>query len=111
MSIAILLLAGCGPTIRPDFNSPEPAARNAAIVQAAARRDAAAIPSLVRLLASDDPGTRLLAITALERLTGRTNGFAAGAPESERTEAIERWNAELVSAPRPPASAPVDRHP
>jgi HEAT repeat protein len=90
-----LFLASCGPTITADFNSPEPAARNAAIVKAAEHKDKAAVPDLVRMLDSDDPATRLLAIDALERITGETLGFEASAPEMERRHAVDRWQARV----------------
>ncbi|MFZ4429613.1 MAG: hypothetical protein ACOYPS_04570 [Phycisphaerales bacterium] len=85
------LVGGCGTTIRPDFDSPEPAARNAAIVNAAAREDRTAIPHLIRMLESDDPATRSLAISALERLTGQTHGFEAWETPLRRDEAVARW--------------------
>lgn len=85
------LLSSCGPSIHPSFNSPEPAARNAAIVLAADSGDRAAIPDLVRMLDSDDPATRLLAIRTLERLEGTTLGYDYAAPISERDQAIARW--------------------
>lgn len=91
-AIAILLTA-CGPTVRPSFDSPEPAARNQAAVQAAERRDRSAVPHLVRMLDSDDPATRLVAGAALKRITGETLGYDPVGPESERREAIARWEA------------------
>ncbi len=90
-------LAGCGPTIRPDFNSAEPAARNAAIVNAAARGDKSAAPDLVRMLQSDDPATRLLAIEALERITGERLGYDPTDTEADRAQAIERWKVKVRS--------------
>lgn len=86
-------LAACGPTIRPDFNSPEPAARNDAIVRAAANKDRAAVPDLVRMLQSDDPATRLLAIEALEVITGQRLGYDSSDDEQSRMKAVARWKA------------------
>ena len=85
------LLPACGPAITPDFDSPEPAARNAAAVRAAAADDKTSIRDLVRLLDSDDPATRLIAINALERLTGTTLGYDHAAPEPERRAGAARW--------------------
>jgi len=85
--------SGCGPAIRPDFNSPEPAARNMAIVRAGDARDAGATRDLVRMLASDDPATRLLAIEALDRVTGERLGYDASDPPERRREALDRWGA------------------
>lgn len=86
---------GCGPTINPSFDSPEPAARNAAIVRAAGSQDKSAVSDLVRMLDSDDPATRLLAIVTLEGLTGERFGYEHGASEVERNESIEKWEAYL----------------
>lgn len=84
-------LAACAPSMPRGFNSPEPGVRIDAIVEAARRGDPAAVPSLVRMLDSDDPATRLLAIRALERITGTTYGYDHSAPETERREAVRRW--------------------
>jgi HEAT repeat protein len=89
--LILLTLSSCGPTIRPDFNSPEPAARNQAIIKAAEHSDQSAVPDLVRMLDSDDPATRLLAINALERITGDRRGYDPAAPESERRKATDNW--------------------
>ena len=62
------LLAGCGPTIVADFDSPEPAARNSAIVQAAASKDEGAVPDLVRLLEDSGVGVRNSACLGLAGL-------------------------------------------
>ncbi|MBS0195585.1 MAG: HEAT repeat domain-containing protein [Planctomycetes bacterium] len=96
---ALVLPAACGPTIHPTFDSPEPAARNAAIVKAGADDNRAAIPDLIRMLESDDPATRLLAITALERMTGERNGFDYGAPPYERERGVQRWRDWLAKHP------------
>jgi HEAT repeat protein len=85
-------MAGCAGA-PPDFNSPEPAARNAAIVRAAREKDSKAVPDLIRLLESDDPTTRVLAIRALERITGQTHGYHPEANEGERKRAVESWTA------------------
>jgi len=87
--------SGCGPTIYPSFDSPEPAARNAAIVRAAGDQDQKAVADLVRMLESDDPATRLLAIVTLEGLTGERFGYEHGASELERRKSIEKWEAYL----------------
>ncbi len=81
---------GCS-SVEPDFNSPEPAARNAAIVQAAAANDLSKERDLVRMLDSDDPTTRMLAISALERMTGTRMGYDYAAPPAQREEAVRRW--------------------
>jgi hypothetical protein len=94
-------VASCGPTIRPSFDSAEPAARNAAIVQAAGSGDQSAIPDLVRMLESDDPTTRVLAIRTLERLTGETMGYEAWASEVDRERGVEQWQAYVTKTSNP----------
>ncbi|MDX2133095.1 MAG: HEAT repeat domain-containing protein [Planctomycetota bacterium] len=95
-----VLVPGCAASVRPDFNSPDPAARNAAIIEAYAARDDKAIPDLVRMLDSDDPATRLLAIRTLESLTGTRLGYDPAAPSFEREPAVRAW-AERVAGGRP----------
>lgn len=92
-------LVSCGPTIRPSFDSPEPAARNAAIVAAARSGDRRAVPDLVRMLDSDDPATRLLAIRTLERLTGQTFGYDHAAESRDREPAVRRWREFAAGGP------------
>ncbi len=69
----------------------DPGERATAIAVSAETNDRAAIPKLITLLDSDDPGTRLLAIEALERLTGETFGYDYAASEALRRGSIERW--------------------
>lgn len=83
-------MGGCTP-IPKGFDSPEPAARIEAAVEAARTGDTGAIPDLIGLLDSDDPATRLVAIRSLERLTGETLGYDHAAAEPEREAAIGRW--------------------
>jgi HEAT repeat protein len=90
-ALLLLALPSCGPSIRPDFNSAEPAARNAAIIEAARANDQSRIPDLIRMLRSDDPATRLLASETLETMTGQTMGYDPEGPEHERQVAIDRW--------------------
>lgn len=69
----------------------DPGERASAITEAAAANDRSAIPRLIALLDSDDPGTRLLAIEALHRLTGETFGYDYTVSEALRRESIGRW--------------------
>lgn len=79
------------------FDSPEPAARNVAIVDSVDKPDSpATLRGLVSMLSSDDPATRLLAIAALERRTGQRLGYDPAAPDQERKEAIRAWNQWLA---------------
>lgn len=85
-----LVGAGCSSPAR-GFASADPGARLDAAVDAAARKDRSSIPELIKLLDSDDPAARLVAINTLHRLTGTTNGYDYAAPEAERREAVDRW--------------------
>lgn len=80
--------------------SPVPAERVRSISRAAAARDGEAVDELVGMLRSDDPVVRMLAIRALEDITGETLGYDHAGPERSRTEAAERWEKRL----RPPES-------
>ncbi len=92
MTNAILMIpAGCMPDAPASFDSPEPAARNRAIVHAAAARDDDKIPDLIRMLDSDDPLTRLLAIRSLQDLTGEARGYDYRDPHERRRRAITAW--------------------
>ncbi len=85
-------MGGCAdPESAVGFEEKDPAARLRAIRQAASTNDASAIPSLISLLQSDDAAERLLAIRALERMTGETRGYDHAAPLDERNAAVERW--------------------
>lgn len=86
----VMMVGGCVEIPR-GFDSPEPAARMQAAVDAAARNDRSAIPKIISLLDSDDPATRMVAIRSLERLTGQTLGYDHAAPETQRAQAIQRW--------------------
>ena len=94
------LLPACGPTPPRTFDSPEPAARIDAIVDAAATEDKASVPGLVRMLESDDPATRLVAIRTLERMTGTTLGYDHAANQMDRDEAVVRWDVYASEHPR-----------
>lgn len=63
------------------------------MIDAAATRDRRAIPGLIGRLDSQDGGERLLAITALRRITGETQGYDHAGPPAEREAAVSRWRA------------------
>lgn len=96
-ALLALLLAGCTPSMPKGFDSPEPAARNQAIVDAARSGDRSTRSDLVRMLDSDDATTRLLAITTLEQMEGTTLGYDYAASEPERDRAIDAWKARLAA--------------
>ncbi len=89
---AALLAGSCGPSAtEARFDSANPAARLYAIERAARAGDITAAANIVEQLDSDDPAVRLLAIAALERLTGETYGYLHYDPPHMRRPAIRRW--------------------
>lgn len=100
------------------FTSPSPQARARAVGTAVAAEDREAIPSLITMLGSDDPAHRMLAIRALEQMTGQTFGYVHTDPEPRREEAIaawvEWWGEAAGAAPEAgtvaPAAAMADHH-
>ena len=89
---ALLVAGGCtAPAPEPDFDVALAASRIAAIESALRSRDVSRTPQIVEQLDSDDPAVRLLAISALERLTGRTCGYHYDDPPSLREQAVKRW--------------------
>lgn len=96
MILCAVLLGGCFSVAKPDLNSPDPSARNAGILRAAASDDKKAVAAIVRLLDSDDPATRVLAIQALERLTGERFGYDPAGEPGQRAAATDRWSAWLA---------------
>ncbi len=75
------------------LDSPVPAARLRAIEQARAGgdRSPATLRRLIEQLDSDDAAVRLVAITALEELTGETYGYRHDDPVAARRAAVARW--------------------
>ena len=73
------------------FDSPSPGARMYAIEDAIRQGDTSKTPELVEQLDSDDPAVRMLAISALERLTGENHGYYYDDPPYIRQAAIQRW--------------------
>lgn len=91
-----MAIAGCVASSEPGVASRDPAMRLSAMLDAAARKDEAAVPGIVSRLESQDPGERLVAINALHRITGETLGYDHAAPRAEREKAIERWRARIT---------------
>jgi hypothetical protein len=97
-----LVLTACGPSaLEGGYDSANPAAKMYAIERSAEVAAAADVPRIVEQLDSDDPAVRLMAIAALERLTGQTHGYRHYDPPDLRREAVARWTAAL----RPPEAA------
>lgn len=107
---AAAIMSGCFPTAKKGFDSPDNALRIDAAVHAAESSDTRAVPDLVRLLDSDDPATRLVAIRSLEKITGTTLGYDHAGTASAREAGVQRWQAWLKErAPQVDASGQAAR--
>ena len=91
--MTVLMGSACSapPVEKGGFESPDPASKMYAIERAARTRDSTAIPQLIEQLDSDDPVVRLLAISALRRLTGQTFEYHYEDPPYLREPAVQRW--------------------
>lgn len=87
------MLPGCIPSTPAGFDSPDPTSRLIAITNAGNTEDRTAIPDLIEQLESHDPGARMLAIRALERITGTTLGYDHAGSIWSRTAGIRKWRA------------------
>lgn len=102
---ACLLAPACGP-VEPSYDDPTPAARLGAIRESAQSGSMDDIKELIVNLASDDSSVRFAAISALQRLTGETNGYRFNDPWETRALSISAWKAWLAKQPAP-AAAPA----
>lgn len=94
--LLMLALAGCGPKASDGgFDSDNPAAKLYAIRQAGESKDLSNVTHLVELLDHDDPAVRMMAIKALDELTGERMGYNPYHSPQARHEAIERWEASV----------------
>lgn len=100
------LPVGCAPKVKvkPDFDSPVPQDRLAAVAKARRTNDNAAIEPLIRMLASDDPLMRLVASDTLKQITGEDLGYDPAGSDSQRRAGAERW-AEWFNANQTEASS------
>lgn len=99
--------AGCSPKLDEGFDSPDPITRGPAIVAAARDRDRSKLADLVRALDSNDAAERMLAIGALEQLTGQTLGYRAYDDPVVRDAATERWRRWLEAQGEGRNTSPV----
>lgn len=86
-----LWLPGCARSTPDGFDALAPEGRIDAIVRSARDGDRSRVPQLISQLDSDDPAVRMLAIRALERITGETKGYDHAASAQKRDEAVRRW--------------------
>ncbi|MGC8560692.1 MAG: hypothetical protein ACP5O1_08435 [Phycisphaerae bacterium] len=107
ITISSLLLGGCSffNLGRPSLQSPDASLKIPAIKQAAADRDIAAIPMLIRDLNSTDPAVRFYSSYALKQITGRRLGYQFYAPVMQRQLAIARWDQWAAAHLHKPASS------
>ncbi|MHC4414531.1 MAG: HEAT repeat domain-containing protein [Planctomycetota bacterium] len=110
IAAAAALLGSCAPAATEGgFDSANPAAKLYAIEQAARAGDSSAAARIVEQLDSDDPAVRMLAIAALERLTGETYGYRYYDPPYLRRAAVERWVGAVKSGRLPQAGNTTGR--
>ncbi len=81
----------CASPTAKSLHADDPAAKLSAIVHAGQTRDRTAIPDLVEQLESDDDAVRMLAINALERITGTRMGYNPYTTAEKRRPAVEKW--------------------
>jgi hypothetical protein len=95
---ACVVSFGCSPaTDRGGFHSDNPGTKLYAIRDAGRSRDGAAVRDLVEQLDHDDPAVRMLAIQALQRITGTRLGYNPYSQPADREQAIERWKQAVRS--------------
>ncbi len=90
--VVVLGATACAPPVSTGgFDAPDPASRIYAIERAMRTNDVSRTPLIVEQLDSDDPAVRLMAIAALQELTGETYGYHYDDPPYLREPAIQRW--------------------
>ena len=104
VSIAVVLLVGpaCGSRRTPDFNSADPGDKLYAIRASTAEGHTSqpsrnVLEHLVEQLGSDDPAVRMMAVVALEKITGGRKGYDPYASRRQRQGAIDAWGHALES--------------
>jgi hypothetical protein len=91
-AMMMCVLVACAPPVSEGgFDAPDPASKIYAIEQSVRANDQGDLASIVEQLDSDDPAVRLVAITALQRMTGETHGYCHYAPREDREVAVRRW--------------------
>ena len=91
---------GCGWLASGDYvkniSAAKPEVATEAMNKAAQNKSRRAIVPLVKRLYDEDPAIRMLAIGALQSITGEDMGYRSYEPEVKRVAAIKRWEAWLV---------------
>ena len=99
LTIVVLVVGGCTKPPRGSkyVSDPDPTVKIPAIHRSVEERNAKALPTLVKDLASDDPAVRFYVIGALMKFTGGdAMGYVYYASPEDRAPAIERWKAWLA---------------
>jgi hypothetical protein len=105
LSVAILLVVGCGGAPPRAIGDPDPSVKIPGIKDAVADKDLSDADRLVKDLESDDPAVRFYAIEGLRRLTGETHGYSYYADEAARDVAVRKWKRWLQMRDAQPAGA------
>ena len=96
----LLLSTGCNPRVSSDYvqniSSVSPEVATEAMSIAAENKSTRAIEPLVQRLYDEDSVIRLSAVRALKEITGQDFGYRYYEPESQRIQAIKRWEAWLA---------------
>ncbi len=92
--LALMLPACAPPASTGGINSDNPASKLYGITRADSLND---VPVLVEQLDHDDPAVRMMAIHALERITGERLGYNPYANLVERRPAVEAWEQAVRS--------------
>ena len=96
----LLLSTGCNPRVSSDYveniSSVSPEVATEAMSIAAEKKSDRAIEPLVQRLYDEDSVIRLAAIRALKSITAQDFGYRYYEPESQRIQAIKRWEAWLA---------------
>lgn len=91
LALALGVVGGCGSPSSRSLAEGGPADHTREIARAVDRGGPEDVERLIVALDSDDPGERMLAISGLGRLTGKTFGYDFADSRAERTAAIGRW--------------------
>jgi hypothetical protein len=92
LTVTMLAFNGCAPPAsQGTLDSDNPAAKLYAVRKAGEAGDKSAIPKLVEALDNDDPAVRMMAIHALEKITGERLGFNPYGSVNERRECVDAW--------------------
>lgn len=104
LAVILILAAGCGSSYRAAMESGDPAARVRAIIRATELSDQRAVPLIVDRLEDEDEAVRLMAITALRKLTGQDLGYRPSDTPHGRIEAVQRWRDQLAGGTMHPTT-------